>query len=54
VTVVVIFVSAYLSAWGKAVADRTFRDGIEIAANTIHYAFGAIAIGAGIQLLFRG
>ena len=56
-TVAVLIISSLIAAWAYSLAGRSYRIGAfhtRIACLAIHYMFGAIAIGAGIQLLFRG
>lgn len=56
-TVAVLIVSAFLSAWGRTLAWQASKQRAYYARTVclaVHYMFGAIAIGAGIQLLFRG
>lgn len=56
-TVAVLIISSLLSAWAFQLGiecERARALYARTACLTIHYTFGAIAIGAGIQLLFRG
>lgn len=56
-TAAVLIISALLAAWAASLASRCTKLGLmhaRVTCLTIHYTFGSIAIGAGIQLLFRG
>lgn len=56
-TVAVLIISSLIAAWAYQLSIRCVileADYSRIACLAIHYMFGAIAIGAGIQLLFRG
>lgn len=56
-TLVVLIVSAVIAAWAheaREAGHRMHQAGLRIAAHSIEIAFAGIAIGAGIQLLFRG
>lgn len=56
-TLFVLVVSAFLAAWGHAMADisEKLRQPIYfLIARTIYFAFLALAIGAGIQFTFKG
>ncbi|HQR20035.1 MAG TPA: hypothetical protein PKV98_04160 [Burkholderiaceae bacterium] len=56
-TPAILIISSLLSAWAFQLGiecERARAPYARVACITIHYVFGAIAIGAGIQLLFRG
>lgn len=56
-TVTILLISAVMAAWALTLAMRCTKLGAmhaRVACLTIHYVFGSVAIGAGIQLLFRG
>jgi len=54
VTVVYLLVSAFIAAWAAVIVGDAKTRGVHLCATTVHIVFFAIAIGAGIQLLFRG
>lgn len=56
-TAAILAVTAFLSSWGAATAWREAIAGRQLTAifaGSLALAFNAIALGAGIQLLFRG
>ena len=56
-TPAILIISSLLSAWACQLGiecERARAPYARVACITIHYVFCAIAIGAGIQLLFRG
>ena len=53
-TVVVLFLSALMTAWALEVYLTRRYAAARIVVSCILFMFAAITIGAGIQLLFRG
>lgn len=56
-TASILVVTAFLSSWGAFTAMREAMAGRQLTAifaGALAVAFNAIALGAGIQLLFRG
>lgn len=53
-TLPVLVVTALIAAWARDLAKRLPQPGLSIFAGALEIAFTGIAIGAGIQLLFRG
>ena len=51
-----LIISAFIAAWARGIADELGckRPGTRTFARAIEIIFTGIAIGAGIQLLFRG
>lgn len=53
-TLAVLIVTALIAAWARDIAKKVCHPGASILAGALEIAFTGIAIGAGIQLLFRG
>lgn len=53
-TLVVLVLSAIIGAWARETHDHAAGPALRILAGSIAIIFGSIAIGAGIELLFRG
>ena len=55
-TLLVLIIASFIAAWSRGIADELWRckPAARTLARAIEISFTGIAIGAGIQLLFRG